>query len=73
MHSFDTILTLSAGESIYFSSGRAGQGSADHTSLEAQITLIPEPSSGLLFTLAMIPLVGRLRKKTSEIKHRRGN
>ena len=73
VHNFDAILSLSAGESIYFSSGRVDQGSADHTSLEAQITLIPEPSSGLLFTLAMIPLVGRLRKKTSEIKHRRGN
>lgn len=56
-----TNITVAAGDTISFVVGSNGNSGQDETALQAQISLIPEPSSAMLGALGLLALLRRRR------------
>ena len=59
---YDDLISLSAGESIYFASGK-GMTGGDHVVLRATVDLVPEPATFGVTLFGLLALLGTLRRR----------
>lgn len=59
---YDDLISLSAGESIYFASGKGLTG-GDHVALRATVDVVPEPATFGVTLFGLLALLGTLRRR----------